>query len=173
MIYLQGVQGYLAPPIFVVFFLGVFMKRLNGKGCLAALLVGFRPGRVPPGGRHAGDTLDRLGGLPRTAMRKDRSCGSSTTSTSSTTACLIFLVCVVVMVAVSYVTPAPDEEKISGLTYGTITAEHRRVSRSSWDAARCAGLGLGVGLDSCGLPVFHRVAPSPLPLTAQPALMFA
>ena len=42
--YLQGVQAYLAPPIFVVFFLGVFLKRLNGKGCLAALLVGFAMG---------------------------------------------------------------------------------------------------------------------------------
>jgi SSS family solute:Na+ symporter len=28
--YLQGVQGYLAPPIAAVFFLGVFMKRING-----------------------------------------------------------------------------------------------------------------------------------------------
>ena len=42
--YLQGVQGYLAPPIFVVFFLGVFNKRLNGKGCLAALIIGFALG---------------------------------------------------------------------------------------------------------------------------------
>jgi SSS family solute:Na+ symporter len=32
--YLQGVQAYLAPPIFVVFFLGVFFKRLNAKGAL-------------------------------------------------------------------------------------------------------------------------------------------
>ena len=39
--YLQSVQGYLAPPIFVVFFLGIFWKRLNAKGCLAALIVGF------------------------------------------------------------------------------------------------------------------------------------
>ena len=34
--YLQGVQGYLAPPIAAVFFLGVFNKRLNAAGCLAA-----------------------------------------------------------------------------------------------------------------------------------------
>ena len=39
--YLQGMQGYLAPPIFAVFFLGVFFKRLNAKGALAALVVGF------------------------------------------------------------------------------------------------------------------------------------
>ena len=42
--YLQGVQGYLAPPIFAVFFFGVFMKRLNATGCLAALVVGFALG---------------------------------------------------------------------------------------------------------------------------------
>lgn len=39
--YLQGVQAYLAPPIAVVFFFGVFNKRLNSKGCLSALMVGF------------------------------------------------------------------------------------------------------------------------------------
>ncbi|MEZ4952495.1 MAG: hypothetical protein R2825_02825 [Saprospiraceae bacterium] len=42
--YLQSVQGYLAPPIFVVFFFGVFNKRINAKGALAALLVGFALG---------------------------------------------------------------------------------------------------------------------------------
>src|SRR6478672_5716121 len=42
--YLQGIQAYLAPPIFVVFFFGVFMKRLNGPGCLATLIVGFAMG---------------------------------------------------------------------------------------------------------------------------------
>ena len=39
--YLQAVQGYLAPPIFVVFFFGVFWKRLNAQGCLWAMIVGF------------------------------------------------------------------------------------------------------------------------------------
>src|SRR5215203_1041702 len=37
--YLQGVSAYIGPPIFTVFFFGVFMKRLNGPGALAALLV--------------------------------------------------------------------------------------------------------------------------------------
>ena len=39
--YLQAVQGYLAPPVFVVFFLGVFWKRMNWQGCLWAMIVGF------------------------------------------------------------------------------------------------------------------------------------
>jgi SSS family solute:Na+ symporter len=47
---------------------------------------------------------------------------------------LIFLVSAAVMVAVSYMTEAPSLEKISGLTYGTITEEHKRESRASWDA---------------------------------------
>ena len=42
--YLQAVQGYLAPPIFVVFFFGVFFKRLNAQGCLWAMIVGFALG---------------------------------------------------------------------------------------------------------------------------------
>src|SRR6185503_4143371 len=42
--YLQAVQGYLAPPIFVVFFLGVFWKRMNGAGALWAMIIGFALG---------------------------------------------------------------------------------------------------------------------------------
>jgi SSS family solute:Na+ symporter len=36
------------------------------------------------------------------------------------------------MLAVSYATEAPSYEKISGLTFGTVTDEHRKESRSSW-----------------------------------------
>ena len=81
--YLQGVQGYLAPPIFTVFFFGVFMKRLNAKGCLAALVVGFLMGVF----RLAVDTPVTLGlaGYAGDTPRAPSS-GSSTTSTSSTTA---------------------------------------------------------------------------------------
>src|SRR5699024_5405317 len=37
--YLQGVQSYLAPPIFVVFFFGIFFNRLHNQGALSALFV--------------------------------------------------------------------------------------------------------------------------------------
>jgi SSS family solute:Na+ symporter len=42
--YLQGVQAYLAPPIFAVFVFGVTMRRVNAAGCLAALVIGFALG---------------------------------------------------------------------------------------------------------------------------------
>ena len=38
------------------------------------------------------------------------------------------------MIVVSYVTREPDYKAISGLTFGTITDEQRRESRSSWGA---------------------------------------
>ena len=46
---------------------------------------------------------------------------------------LIFLVSVVTMVAVSYLTAPPPEEKTRGLTFATLTEEERRQSRSTWN----------------------------------------
>jgi SSS family solute:Na+ symporter len=123
--YLQGVQSYLAPPIFVVFFFGVFMKRLNAKGCLAALSAGFALGLF----RLAVDTPVKLvGGFSYTP-------GSFFWVVNNIFfqyySLFIFIVCVVVMIAVSYLTKPPAYEKISGLTYGTVTEEHVRESRAS------------------------------------------
>ena len=39
--YLQSVQAYIAPPIAAVFLLGVFWKRINGKGAITTLVGGF------------------------------------------------------------------------------------------------------------------------------------
>jgi SSS family solute:Na+ symporter len=124
--YLQGVQAYLAPPIFVVFFAGVFHKRLNAKGCLAALYTGFILGLA----RLAIDTPVKLGG------------GFHYTEGSflwivnniffQYYSLLIFVISLAVMFIVSYLTEAPAYEKISGLTYATATEDHRRESRASW-----------------------------------------
>ena len=37
------------------------------------------------------------------------------------------------MFGVSYLTSPPSYDHIRGLTYGTLTEEDRRASRSSWD----------------------------------------
>ncbi len=39
--YLQSIQAYISPPIAAVFLLGLFVKRLNGRGALLALWTGF------------------------------------------------------------------------------------------------------------------------------------
>ncbi len=125
--YLQGVQSYLAPPIFVVFFLGIFSKRLNKQGCLAALLVGFALGLF----RLAIDTPVALSdGFAYTE-------GSFFWVINNTFfqyySLLIFLVCVAVMVGVSYFTAPPAYDSVRGLTFGTLTNEQRTSTRASWD----------------------------------------
>ncbi len=128
--YLQGVQGYLAPPIAAVFFFGVFMKRLNGKGCLAALTVGFlmgvfrlavdTPVTLKVGGFEAGYAEGSLLWIVNNIYFQYYSL-------------LIFVVSVLVLIAVSYATEPPAEEQLAGLTFATVSAEERRVSRASWN----------------------------------------
>jgi solute:Na+ symporter, SSS family len=127
--YLQTVQGYLAPPIFVVFFFGVFNKRLNWQGCLWAMIVGFALGLF----RMLVDTPVTLGipgfehGYPQ---------GSFLWIVNNTYfqyfSVLITLVSAAVMIIVSHLTAEPDYERTRGLTYGTETDEQQRQSRGSW-----------------------------------------
>lgn len=39
--YLQSVQAYISPPIAAAFLLGIFFKKINGKGALVSLWTGF------------------------------------------------------------------------------------------------------------------------------------
>jgi solute:Na+ symporter, SSS family len=128
--YLQSVQGYLAPPIFVVFFLGVFMKRLNARGCLAALVVGFLLGVF----RLLVDTPVMLG---MEGYQDGYAEGSFLWVINNIYfqyfSLLIFIVCVVVMIGVSYATEPPEESRLHGLTFATVSDEHRAETRASWD----------------------------------------
>jgi len=126
--YLQSVQGYLAPPIFVVFFFGVFWKRLNAQGCLWAMVVGFilglfrmlvdTPVTISKGSFHyaEGSFLWIINNINFQYF-----------------SILITLVSAAVMVAVSYLTQAPDYQRIKSLTYGTATDEDRTKTFASWD----------------------------------------
>ena len=137
--YLQGVQGYLAPPIFTVFFFGVFNKRLNAKGCLSALLVGFALGVF----RLLVDTPIslRLAGFEQGYPE-----GSFLWIVNNIYfqyySLFIFLVSVAVMMGVSYATEAPPIERLSGLTYGTVTAADRAKTRASWGTPEVVTSGL-------------------------------
>jgi SSS family solute:Na+ symporter len=127
--YLQSVSGYLAPPIFVVFFFGVFMKRLNAHGCLAALLSGFSLGLF----RLGVDTLPKLN--PEFAYSPGSLLWIVHNTYFQYYSLFIFVVSAGVMIGVSYATEKPDEKQIEGLTYGTVTDDQRRETRESWDRA--------------------------------------
>ncbi|MGD1044624.1 MAG: sodium:solute symporter [Bacteroidota bacterium] len=124
--YLQTVQGYLAPPIFVVFFFGVFWKRLNAKGCLWSIIIGFGIGLF----RMIVDTPVTLEGSGYTA-------GSLLWIINNINfqyfSILITIISALVMIIVSYMTEEPDYDKIKNLSFATRTDEHRSESSASWD----------------------------------------
>lgn len=127
--YLQSVQGYLAPPIFVVFFFGVFFKRLNAQGCLWAMIVGFIIGIF----RMAVDTPVTM---KLTGFADGYTPGSFLWIVNNINfqyfSILITLVSAIVMVVVSYMTSAPDYKHIKGLAFGTTSDEHRAETYASW-----------------------------------------
>ncbi len=126
--YLQSVQGYLAPPIFVVFFFGVFSKRLNAKGCLWALGVGFAMGLF----RLVIDTPVALSDFSYEE-------GSFFWIVNNTFfqyySLIIFLVSAAVMIIVSRMTEAPSYDQIQGLTFATLSPEDIAANRASYAKA--------------------------------------
>ena len=126
--YLQAVQGYLAPPIFVVFFFGVFWKRLNAQGCLWAMIIGFLVGLF----RMLVDT-------PVTLIKGYQYPEGSflwivNNINFQYFSILITLISAVVMIGVSYATPEPNQVQIKSLTFDTATTEDRAKTRASWGA---------------------------------------
>jgi solute:Na+ symporter, SSS family len=137
--YLQAVQGYLAPPIFVVFFLGVFFKRLNARGAFWSMLVGFALGIF----RMMVDTPVTLG---LSGFENGYPNGSFLWIVNKIYfqywSVLIAIVSAIVMIAVSYATPEPDYSKLKSVTFETVTAEDRAHTRASWSWREVAGSAL-------------------------------
>jgi SSS family solute:Na+ symporter len=123
--YLQGIQAYLAPPIFVVFFFGIFFKRLNGTGCLATLIAGFLMGLF----RLAVDTPVKLMG---TTYEQGSFLWIVNNIFFQYYSLLITIVCIIVFLVVSFATAKPDYQKISGLTFSTLSVEDKASVRSTW-----------------------------------------
>jgi SSS family solute:Na+ symporter len=120
--YLQSVQSYLAPPIAAVFLLGVFSKRINAKGAMTAMTIGFIIGALR--------IILELG--------RDSLSGSGFLYTFATLnflyfCILLFVFSIAVMVVVSLLTDKPSEEQLKGLTYATTVAADREKSRASWN----------------------------------------
>jgi len=149
--YLQSVQGYLAPPIFVVFFFGVFWKRLNAKGCLWAMIIGFVVGLF----RMLVDTPVTVGfeqyknGYPE---------GSFLWIVNNINfqyfSILITIISAIVMVLVSYITEKQDYGKITNLTFATSTDVHRAESSASWDWREVATSGFVLAVILAGYLYF-------------------
>ncbi|MHC5064389.1 MAG: sodium:solute symporter [Planctomycetota bacterium] len=124
--YLQSVQGYLAPPIFVVFFLGIFASRFTSRACLATLIIGFALGLF----RLAVDTPTKL-------WDHEYAHGSLLWVINKIYfqyySLLIFLVCVASMLVISSFGSRSTGAGLSGMTFQTTSEEARLDSRRSWN----------------------------------------
>ena len=126
--YLQTVQGYLAPPIAVVFFFGVFWKRLNAKGCLWAMIVGFAVGLF----RMMVDTPVTMGLKPH-GYEPGTFFWVINNINFQYFSILITLISAVTMVVVSYATPEPDYVTLKDLTFATRARHLSTDAKSGWD----------------------------------------
>lgn len=104
--YIQSVQAYISPPIAAVFLLGIFFKRLNGRGAMASLMTGFVLG------------VSRL----ILEVNKDSLDGffySYADINFLHFAIFLFAICSAVLVGVSLTSAAPSDEKLADVTYAT------------------------------------------------------
>lgn len=127
--YLQSVQGYLAPPVFVVFFFGVFWKRLNAQGCFWSMVIGFAVGLFRM-------LVDTPVSMKMQGYENGYPVGSFLWKVNMTNfqyfSILITIISAVVMVLVSYMTAEPDYNKTKNLAFGNRSDEHRAESAKSW-----------------------------------------
>jgi SSS family solute:Na+ symporter len=107
--YLQSVQAYISPPIAAVFLVGVFWRRVNARGAMTALLLGFALG---------------MGRLVAELMKGSLSGWLLVYADINFLhfAVLLFLVCTAALVIVSLASPPPPYEKVAGLTYALADA---------------------------------------------------
>lgn len=112
-IYIQSIQAYISPPITAVFFLGLFFKRLNAKGAMAALITGFVLG-----------TFRLILEINKWYLHGLLYDYASINFLHF--AILLFLVCSVVFIFVSLTAPAPSDEKLHNLTYTTIDSHEQK-----------------------------------------------
>ncbi|MEN8694461.1 MAG: sodium:solute symporter [Akkermansiaceae bacterium] len=120
--YLQSVQGYLAPPITAVFLLGLFFKRINAKGAKVGLIVGFILGM----GKLGIEAYVSQRGITEGLLADFA--GFNFLYYSG----VLLLISIVIIIAASLSAPAPKEEDLAGLTFGSLSDEDRREIRESW-----------------------------------------
>ena len=117
--YLQNVQSFLAPAITATFLLGIFWSRINAKGAVWGLTVGFILGMgkltiqtfFGPGKLENPAILHKIG-----EFNAYYACG------------VLFLATAIVLIVVSLATKAQDPEQIKGLTFSSINKEEVRAS---------------------------------------------
>ena len=125
--YLQNVQSYIAPPVTAVFLLGIIWKRVNAQAAISTLIAGF----VLLVLRLSSEIYyqaDISAGL----INENLLYGFATINFAHM-AIFMFLFSVALCISVSLATSPPDYKRISGLSFGTLTKEHKLENKGSYD----------------------------------------
>ncbi len=121
--YLQSVQSYIAPPITVIFLLGIISKRMNANGAMATLYIGIGIGLF----RLTLDTITTFTGQTFTGFL-----GSVAAIPFSHFAIVIFVICLLIHVVVSSLGKRPSEAQLAGLTFATLSKEDKAANKLSY-----------------------------------------
>ena len=125
--YLQNVQSYIAPPVTAVFLLGIIWKRVNAEAAITTLLAGLILLILRLGSEIYYQPMIASGQFVDNLMFV------FATVNFSHMAILMFIFSVLLCITVSILTNPPDYSKISGLSYGTLTVNHRKENKESYD----------------------------------------
>ena len=125
--YLQNVQSYIAPPVTAVFLLGIIWKRVNAEAAITTLLAGLILLILRLGSEIYYQPMIASGELVNNFMF------AFATVNFSHMAILMFIFSVLLCISVSILTSPPNYTKISGLSYGTLSHNHRKENRESYD----------------------------------------
>jgi SSS family solute:Na+ symporter len=124
--YLQNVQGYLAPSITAVFLLGLFWKRINATGAVWGLGAGFVLGMIKL-------TLQTFYGAAEGQIHSPALLAAIGDFNPYYATGVLAAISALIIIAASLLTPAPPDEKVVGLTYGSIHHDAAAEIKASWD----------------------------------------
>jgi SSS family solute:Na+ symporter len=130
--YLQNVQSYIAPPVVAVFLLGILWKRVNAQAAITTLLAGLALLIIRLGSEiyfqqdiiHFKTTGEQLSSGLLYAFA---------TINFAHMAIFMFIFSVGLCISVSLATDPPNYQLIRGLSFGTLTAEDKELSKGSYN----------------------------------------
>ena len=125
--YLQNVQSYIAPPVTAVFLLGIIWKRVNAQAAISTLIAGLVLLVL-----RLSSEIYYQADISAGAVHDNMMYGFATINFAHM-AIFMFLFSVALCISVSLATSPPDYKRISGLSFGTLTKEHKLENKGSYD----------------------------------------
>lgn len=125
--YLQNVQSYIAPPVTAVFLLGIIWKRVNAQAAISTLIAGLALLVL-----RLSSEIYYQADISSGAIHDNLMYGFATINFAHM-AIFMFLFSVALCISVSLATSPPDYKRISGLSFGTLTKDHKLENKGSYD----------------------------------------